>query len=259
MNFKLELINLKNFLLVLLLLTSNVVESQNLSNNQKVNQIIENSRLENYLELLFEFVKKSFPTITESAWKEMLGTNKEFLEDARSAIIDEYLEQLTIDEINFLYEFYNSKTGNKFKNLTDSIIYNLDFVSGDWADTKLNEFIRKVEEDHGDLLSKGACEKMIEGKYYYLDPFTKDTVIVERTSNEQIEYLPKGTCEYEISWENDCTYTLKCTKYIDETYEHMIGIRTYVKLIEVDNEKVKFIAMNNEGTYIHIDNLYFKR
>ncbi len=70
--------------------------------------------------------------------------------------------------------------------------------------------------------------------------------------------MEKGVGEYTITWDDDCTYTLRCEKYIDETFNYMIGLETKVKLIEKNGLISKFLATNQESDYIHVSYLFEK-
>ena len=208
--------------------------------------------------IMIESEKKSHPNITESTWMDIVGTTSEIVDSIRPFVIEVYDQYLDLEDIENINAFNESKTGKKLMMLRDSIMTSYDQRLNNWAEEILKDYMTKVENQKEKIKAAGNCSEIISGEYYYIDPYTQDTVVVNRTKTKQVEKLKEGDATYIITWSDDCSYVLECINYINENYNYMIGLKTEIQILEILPKKIKFVAYNEEADYINVSYLFRK-
>lgn len=249
---------MKNFSILCILLMFVSINGISQSKVDLIEKFIKGGLYDQVSMMMIDAEKKSYPNITESTWEDIIGTTNEIVDSLRPFVIEVYAQYLDLEDIENINAFNESKTGKKLMMLRDSIITSYDQRLNNWAEETLKDYLTNVENQKDKIKASGNCSEIISGEYYYIDPYTQDTVVVNRTKNKQVEKLKEGEATYHITWSDDCSYVLECINYINEDYNYMIGLKTEIQILEILPEKIKFVAYNEEADYINVSHLFRK-
>ena len=185
-------------------LNEKIIEMMELSGSSKNYDIV--------VERLLEIQKSSNSSLGDEFWDKL---EKTFIDSAKSkiyeAIVPIYAKYLTEKDVDQVIAFYKSTAGqNLIKNMPQILQESMDVGGkiGEEMGLQVYKAIQLDKKEKFDSIYYGCDEAKIGD--FFVD-YNGIEISYSRTKNRQIETYKNIVSKYDITWIDDCRYTLKLT------------------------------------------------
>ncbi len=113
---------------------------------ENIDSLLTISKFDNTVNTVYNLVKNGYPSITAEAWEEILGENDEVVKTIRNEVINQFANELTLEDINELLKFYNSPIGKKLLKTNEIAAVNLQTWGEKWGAKKAEDFFEYVKK-----------------------------------------------------------------------------------------------------------------
>lgn len=193
----------------------------------------ENKQFESAFQKMMEFRNNSFKDLKDAEWDAISPSiRSDFFAILEKSLKPIYEKYFTLDEINKILEFANSKAGKKFLQGIPEFTKEVDVFSEQindiFEDIALKKLvsIKKVRES----ISADFCKKYKTGEFRFKLP-NGELLTIKRDENSHTEYRGKSFAKYRIDWESDCSYVLNLLETNDPDVEKVLKGKKIIAVI----------------------------